>query len=366
MNERVIDEYLSSLLKPAEEADRKDSYSSTTLFAETAFPISDDETLKDLIGSVKQLIENIDHRDIIEKHLDPLALKSLICELIETFQERHLVKKQKVCVNSLIKNVKQQLKIRSSAVQVTDIDLYRIRMDIVKVRKFNEIVEFLRNEAVIFEESVQEFKIVAKKEPFKNATEVKAVSGLKTGFSDAMKVYENPYTYLQVLLEKENIPQAELYRLFTKISFFILNRDGFHVSGGERSEFRLLQEIKDAQNFDILLVDEPESSFDNMFLRSDVNEVLGDIASLMPVVVVTHNNTVGASIGADYLLYASKELVGGEIVYKIYNGHPTDKRLHSLDGDSISNHEILLKSLEAGKESYDGRKRTYEAVEDKK
>jgi len=49
------------------------------------------------------------------------------------------------------------------------------------------------------------------------------------------------------------------------------------VSGGERSEFRLLQEIKDAQNYDFLLIDEPESSFDNMFLKSDVNQIIREI-----------------------------------------------------------------------------------------
>jgi len=70
---------------------------------------------------------------------------------------------------------------------------------------------------------------------------------------------------------------SELYKLFAKISYRILNRDGFEVSGGERSEFRLLQEIKDAQNYDFLLIDEPESSFDNMFLKSDVNQIIREI-----------------------------------------------------------------------------------------
>ena len=34
----------------------------------------------------------------------------------------------------------------------------------------------------------------------------------------------------------DRLPQAELYRLFAKITYQILNRDGFPVSGGERSE----------------------------------------------------------------------------------------------------------------------------------
>src|SRR5437762_5840826 len=57
----------------------------------------------------------------------------------------------------------------------------------------------------------------------------------------------------------------------------------------------------------MLLIDEPESSFDNLFLNSNVNRILKDISETMPVVVVTHNSTVGASVGADYVLYTSKE-----------------------------------------------------------
>lgn len=36
------------------------------------------------------------------------------------------------------------------------------------------------------------------------------------------------------------------------------------ISGGESAEFNLLQTIEDARNYDMLLIDEPESSFDNI------------------------------------------------------------------------------------------------------
>ena len=80
--------------------------------------------------------------------------------------------------------------------------------------------------------------------------------------------------------------------------------------------------------------------------------------------MVTHNNTVGASIGADYLLYASKEIEGGEVVYKLYSGYPTDRRLTSLDGNTIGNHEITLNSLEAGYDVYNDRRQRYEVIKD--
>jgi hypothetical protein len=193
---------------------------------------------------------------------------------------------------------------------------------------------------------------------------LRTAASVNTAFKDAFYEYGYPYEYLRALLDKGDIPQAELYRLFVKISYSILNRDGFPVSGGERSEFRLLQEIKDAQNYDILLIDEPESSFDNLFLKSDVNEIIKRISESMPVVVVTHNNTVGASAAANYQLYASKEKDGEAIVYRLYSGYPTDRELTSVDGAVKSNYAITLNSLEAGSDAYNDRRSGYEAIMD--
>ena len=115
----------------------------------------------------------------------------------------------------------------------------------------------------------------------------------------------------------------------------------------------------------MLLIDEPESSFDNMFLRGDVNELLKNMSQSMPVVVVTHNSTVGATIQADYLLYAQKSIdESASVSYKIYSGHPTDKQLVALDGGSIKTHSIMMDSLEAGLEAYEDRKQGYEALKD--
>jgi ABC-type phosphate transport system ATPase subunit len=169
---------------------------------------------------------------------------------------------------------------------------------------------------------------------------------------------------LQELLADEGLPRSELYKLFSKMTYRVLNKDGYEVSGSERSEFRLLQEIADAQTYDVLLVDEPESSFDNLFLKSDLCKILKGISETMPVVIVTHNSTVGASIGADYLLHTRKEIEDGEVVYRIYSGYPSDKTLFSIDGKSIKCHDIMMDSLEAGTVTYEDRRQGYEAIRD--
>ena len=362
-NERTADKYVDSLLRSAEEADRMDAYSKASLFSETTFKVGDDESLKAIINSVRQLIENIDYRELIQKHLDQTALRALACELIETLWESTIEKNKRLIVNGMVKDIKRSLGMRSSAVQVEDIDLYQIAIEAKKVARFEEIVHALRAEKVIFMDDMQGFKVVARKRPYVGAGELKSTSKRQIGFMSAWKVYAKPYQFLQGLQEIEGLPESDLYKYFVKISYEILNKDDVPVSGGERSEFRLLQEISDAQNYDILLIDEPESSFDNMFLRSDVNTLIKEISRSMPVVVVTHNSTVGASIDPDYILYTWKESVGGNVNYKIYSGHPTDKNLCCVDGSIIPSHSILMNSLEAGKEAYYLRRKGYEAIE---
>jgi ABC-type phosphate transport system ATPase subunit len=168
----------------------------------------------------------------------------------------------------------------------------------------------------------------------------------------------------ELLINKaiDGLAATEYYKFFAQIEYKIINRYGFEVSGGERSEFRLLQEISDALQYDLLLIDEPESSFDNVFLNTEVNKLIKDISQKMPVVLVTHNSTVGASIIPDYLVFTKRVYQDEEIQYKIYFGHPSDKMLKDLSGDTQKNFIVILDCLEAGNAAYDERGKTYETL----
>lgn len=361
-NRRKVDDYLTTLLKSAEETEKFDAYSKVALFNETQFEVGADKALIDLIGSVRQLIENIEYREVIDKHVDVNSLKALARELIELLWSKAYERKKKNMVNSVVRDIRSKLHLRTSATQIKDVDLYKVLIDHKKVLKFNQIVKLLQTEKTILEENIQGFKIVCKQRAFNGAGEIKNISGQKVAFGEAYREYSVPYKYLVALKENEALTPSEFYKYFACIEYEILNKDGFKVSGGERSEFRLLQEIKDAQNFDYLLVDEPESSFDNLFLKSDVNRMLKEISKTMPVVIVTHNSTVGASIYADYIVYTSKEREGQDIVYRRYSGHPSDKELCSLDGKKINNFQVTMNSLEAGEEAYVARRGGYESI----
>jgi hypothetical protein len=73
VNQRKVEDYLATLLKSAEEAEKFDAFSKVALFNETQFEVAEDKGIGDLIGSVRQLIENIEYREVIVNNARKLS-----------------------------------------------------------------------------------------------------------------------------------------------------------------------------------------------------------------------------------------------------------------------------------------------------
>ena len=84
-NEMDIEKYLSSLIKFATDFDKADSFSKCVLFSESLFNTTPQESLKKVIDSTILLIENIEYRNIIDKHVSIQILKNLALDLIIEF-----------------------------------------------------------------------------------------------------------------------------------------------------------------------------------------------------------------------------------------------------------------------------------------
>ena len=92
-----------------------------------------------------------------------------------------------------------------------------------------------------------------------------------------------------------------------------------------------------------------------------MNERLKELAEIMPVILTTHNNTVGASIHPNFILYTERKIKGKgkKPEYNLFSGKLHDKQFASIDGTQISSHSILLDCLESGKDTYEKRQQTY-------
>lgn len=361
-DDKKLSDYLASLLQSASEFERQDLYSKTALFTETEFLIEDSEKLKSLIKAVIALLTPGTYVDMVEARLPRESLRLLLLELIEKFREETLVREKREWANSIVRGIRAELGARSAVTPVKEIDMLALARNKQKIARFSEIVKELQKPRTIAKKPVQRFTIEERSVAIRGAQDLKDISRRLTSFSDAFSKYSDPYKFLCAIKAIEEVDPTTYYQFFTKIEYKIINEYQAEVSGGERAEFKLVSKIDGASAFDLLLIDEPESSFDNIFLSTDVNQVIKEIAKNTPVVVVTHNNTIGASIKPDYLIYTDRKIVDNSPEYQLYFGRATDKHLVAIDGTEISNADITLKYLEAGKDLYDERSRLYEML----
>lgn len=362
-DEANLNEYVSALIKYAHEKDRADLFAKCALFGESNYSIQKNSNLTVLIEAVKTLLETKEYQKLIETHIPRDTLVSLLRDLIETYRKEKYKQLKKEWVNDVVTSIKKVLHSKSAATEIPEIDFYSLYLDRVKVKKFNELVSYIKIESIIYSKSIEDFTIQVSKKPFNNAQELKDFSKkVKVAFQNSWQDYNNdPYRYLLKLKEMEGIAETDYYKYFAKVQYEILNQYGFSLSGGERAEFKLLQEIDSASKYDMLLIDEPESSFDNLFLKDRVNHIIRELSETMPVILVTHNNTVGASINPDYILY-TKRVIEDEVTYDIYYGLPSSKKLNTYYGKTIDNIDVLLDCLEAGETAYKERGKQYEIL----
>ncbi|WP_335989180.1 histidinol phosphatase [Pseudoalteromonas sp. CH_XMU1449-3] len=356
-----LERFAKSLSDNANNQTRKDAYSKVALFSETLFPERDSSSLASLISSVQNLLNNLEYSPIVEKHLSRTSLIALHADLVAKYKQEESDRRIKRFTNDLILSIKSSLNVKTTLTPIEQIDLKQIALNRVKVQRFNELAELVKLDKRIDKKELYGYSVVAERSRFKNATELQRVIKRKLSLVEAFGYYDDPVAYIEKLRES-GVEDSEVYKLITKVNYRILNKFGDSVSGGERSEYRLLRKLNDAKNYDILLIDEPESSFDNTFLFGSVNSIIKDLSKQMPVVVVTHNSTVGSSIIPNYIIYTEKSQTEDGLVYDIYSGRPTDKYLYTKCGKSIENYIVQMDSLEAGESPYAKRSADYETI----
>lgn len=360
-DEKEIEIYLEMLKKSAAEVERQDAFAKAKLFSETLFDIKELSSLKNLIEAVDILISNLEYRELINSHIERKALLNLAISLRKKYIAESQLASNMEYINDIVSSIKTELSSRTTNTVVPEIDFYRILLNQRKIKKFSAIAKGIQQKRVIEQKSVYSFTIVAKARPFNGAQELHLVFKTNEALKPIYEKYNDPYEYLCLLRKNQNIPSSEYHKFFVYIEYEVLNKYGTKASGGERSEYNLLQRLKDALQEDILILDEPESSFDNIFLKDGVDVLLKELSEHIPVVIATHNNTIGASVHPDFLIYTEKEITpDGAIKYHLYSGYPTSEELTDLEGNKLNRRSIMLNCLEAGEEAYLERSKTYE------
>lgn len=361
-DDRMVEEYLSTLKQFASEEGKRDSFSKSNLYNESPFILPDGSNLEKLISAIETLLDNKEFAGLIDKYVDRQGLITLYGELISRLRQLMEIRLKKKWVNDLVETIQQGLQMNTASTVVSNIDLSQFYLNRQKRMKFVSLCRLVKKPRQIESKTIGRFTVVAEVKTYRNAADMKSIDHRQVSLASAYDHYDDPLSFLEELDLKPEIMKTNYYKYFVKVDYRVLNEDNLTVSGGQLAEYNLLQKIQDAKNYDMLLVDEPESSFDNLFLKKEVIGLLKDMAASMPVIVVTHNNTLGASIQPNYILYAAKTKENGEAKFKIYSGLPTDRELKTPDGEVIDNFTVMMDTLEAGDVAYKERSRNYESL----
>ena len=357
-----LENYHSSLINRALNSERNDIFSKSSMFNQIKFDVKLNNELYELIKAIQTLLENETYKETIEKNIDKEALKKLLLQFIKMYREKMLDEKLKNDIDKLIEKIQKRLELKSSIETISQIDFYAIMKNRLIVKRFIDDFNKIKKEQKIFEEDYQRFRVIATKVPYRTVSDMKKGANISSGaLQDLFERYYRTdlFKYVQQLKES-GVSIESISRSIIEVKYNVINDKGSEVSGGEKAEFNLLKELDDAKNSDVLLLDEPEASFDNPYIKDNINTLIKDISNKTTVFVVTHNSTLGVSNKADKLIYTKYN--SEEQKYEVYVGNFTDPVLKNKEGKSISTYDAIVNCMEAGVDTYEERREIYENI----
>ena len=352
-----LEKYLSTLKEHATNQYLQDAYSKAKLFNETEFSFLDDLDTTKIISAVTTLLDSEHNSKLIEKYLSKENLKMLLKELILKREKEYLEYRLKQETDKIVKIIKPKLNSKSSMISISNVNFFNAYKRKVLINSFNQIINNLKLNKNIYNLDIYRFKLTIDKRPFKNAQELK--SKLKTPMSVAPifnSSYSNPFTYITKLCEL-GVERSAIFKSLITFDVYVVNEKGNELSGGERAEYNLLREIRRSDQYDILLLDEPEASFDNPFIKDYIIDIIKDISQKTTVFITTHNNSLGVLMNPNKLIYTSNDDNG----FRVYTGEFGDKTLKTVNGNSIISYDTIMDVMEAGEKAYNERKQIYES-----
>mgnify|MGYP004630660039 CR=1 FL=1 len=346
----------------------EDDTSKLPIYNEVKYPLIAEKKSREgdfaLRLNAEALIFDSRRKSTIEKYVSDDALRALVTELREIGLEEHRDAVFKTKANSCLGSIQSALKEFSSRKPLPATDPIRsLFVESYREHRMIQILEKLESSTQLDSEIDSKFKKVRTRYSTKNATEARdsAISKMPkdaslSGLFKKNATWESRISTLRSM--PDDVKNQGAY-LFFGVKTSIVSNDlrETPLSGGQRAEYLFLRLLEESRNKDIVLIDEPESSFDNEFLRYFIVPMIKELSTNSTVFLVTHNNTLGVSLEPDWIIYATKTNEGQ---YDLYSGHLTSSTLRNTRGDAISRPDKLLETMEAGADAYQKRRNYYE------
>lgn len=353
--DKELKDYIQRLVDYAESTSLDDEFSKCKIYQSQPMSRIDLEPYKKVVQAILVLLGS----NPLESEIDSIVGRDALIKLLRCALDAcYEAKKKDWCIgraNDLLRKTRTSLASKSSRPPCPESPLVDCVRRVAFVKRITALRSQTKLPAEIRRHSVGRFTSVAMRRDYPNATALKKALGIATGENLPGITNVPDEEYIETMLKKCDDASAFEKALFD-VEISLKNDRCEDISGGQRAEYLFMRALDKAGSQDVVVIDEPESSFDNPFLYSTIAAKLKEISQRATVFVSTHNNVLGVSIQPDVLIYTS---VDANEIHKVYAGHASGEALTAPDGSTVPREEALLSLMEAGVTAYNERKPYY-------
>ncbi len=361
MDMETIDEYITTLKDKASTDYKQDIYSKSAIYDESTFSCFEEDELSNIVKYLDYLLESKFYKDELHKIINESVLIEAVIKTVKEYKTNKIHNVVIRITNEFITTTKRELKSLSRIPQIPSINTIELAKNIYTVDLFNCKAEKLKEYKKISEIPLSKFRLVTYSKSFSNVSQAREFSKITEGCNEIFReYYDKPYEYLRKLSESLSSNDS-IYKMVFGVYHEVINEYGVKLSGGQRSEYSLVKKLDDCKKYDVVLIDEPEGSFDNIFLKDEIIKKVHEIANNSTIFIATHNNTIGVSLKPNYIIYTNVTKTD-KMNFNIFSGKFGEKYLIDSNGDTVLEYDVLLDSMESGEDIYDERKIKYETI----
>ena len=357
-----LNSYLEDLKRYYKSENRKSSANKINLFRENELSANKlIDTLDDQLEAIDKLVKAKEPWNYMKNRIDNQILNidtlrddiNQFKQLLEKELEKdRLDEKIKEIVNRIIRSA-QEVIIRQTGVpnspKINMIDLYR---NYYFMKKANAFLKDVIREQKLSAINIGGYKIKVRITPYSSVSEFKKSHSVRS-FANQFNRFYKTKDYIQFLKEYKDsvgigsIQRDTLEKIFVNVEADLLTADDVPASGGQKIGFSLMLALDNAKDSQYVIVDEPEASLDNKFIKNNLISKLREVSKKSTVFVVTHNSTLGTLLNPNYLIVAKRK-------GKSYSYLSGDFKQNKISNETkeISSDEDFINAMEAGIDTY--------------
>ncbi|WP_285013317.1 AAA family ATPase [Lactococcus garvieae] len=362
-HQNEIDNFLNSVKGFAKYSPESESKQKYKLLKQSGF---EDISTQSLEKYLKDLGNLIDSHDLWQLLRDSDNKREVFIETYNELRNLFILKQKQNKLqkesNAIQNSIKRILEVKTGLSPVIDCEFSKIIQKEQTEKAIEKFLEKIVHEQQLDKKNIHGYQVIVKLSPFENANQFKNAIGTKDAVKDDLiKPYTNKnyIGFLKNLKKKTFFKIANLADYLLHLDVKLLDSDGTPASGGQAVGFALMLRLEDARMKPIVLIDEPEASLDNAYIREELIKAIRSLASQSTVFVVTHNSTLGALLEPDYLVVTSKNQ---QKEYKVLTGEFSSCLISEASGHSENSYSKFVEAMESGIAAYNKKGVIYESL----